>query len=302
MLFSVGILYSVQHFLELISAEKVTIESFYKAFYQYNYVDSSDILSSCLKYHWITLNISGELLLTKQGKAILEEKDRRKKLRIQIESYINIEKPNWINLITYGREEALKFLSSEKRQCFQEAGLLETTIDAIKWWDSIASSIRGEYSDINLERGRYAESLSIAYESERTGNNPVWKAIESNKLGYDILSNFSDTDERVLKIEVKANSFKDCIRFYITKNEWDTARKSKLKDGTVNYIFHIWHIEEKSLYILDNEFLKMHIPENKGNGEWENIKLIFSLKELEKYKKEIDFEVLLNKYSDILYN
>ena len=95
--------------------------------------------------------------------------------------------------------------------------------------------------------------------------------MESNLAGYDILSVVDKSNSKKLKIEVKASTSNlEYAKIHITKNEWLTAQNS------INYIFHLWHIDETSkLYIIDANIVNKNIPNNKGDGEWETVEIPF---------------------------
>lgn len=123
-----------------------------------------------------------------------------------------------------------------------------------------------------MRRDVWGKKLSMQYEERRTNAKPIWQAVESNLLGYDLLSIVNPDDVRSLKIEVKtSNSIISAGSAYITKNEWMVAEISK------NYVFHLWALQpEPRLYIVEVEKVSEHIPKERGEGKWDNVKIPFS--------------------------
>lgn len=277
MVFSVGILYSVQKFLRFISDNKLKTTEFYTAFNRYEATSSQIVLEVAESCNWIQLDLEGNLSVTAKGNEILVQKDMLYALRVQLKHLIEKVKPSWSYLIHKGRKEAFQYFPADVKQCFKEAELINSYHkDVIKWWDILALAVRGQQLDTQLEIGRTGEELSIEYERNRVNKEPVWQSIESNLSGFDILSVVSLEDSTPLRIEVKASTnVSNSFTFYLTKNEWNVADTSK------NYLFHLWVLSEHpDLYVIDKSDIAQHIPTNKGNGSWENIKITFTLEEL----------------------
>lgn len=214
--------------------------------------------------------------LTSRGKDILNGGSTglsKESIRMMLEDYMSSVRPIWRSRIPYGRSEACIFMSKDEKACFHEAGLLDAppSQDVINWWDDVAESIRTEKEFSNLEIGRKGEKLTVEYETKRTLSTPRWIAIESNKLGYDILSRVSEQDDTRILIEVKTTEepIGEAL-FHVSKNEWKVASTS------VYYYFYIWSIESVNkarLAILTPEILARHIPIEQESGEWESIKI-----------------------------
>ena len=277
MVFSVGILYSVQKFLRFINENEIKATEFSTAFNRYESTSSQMVLEVAEGCNWIQLDLGGNLSVTAKGFEILNQKDMLYALRVQLKHLIEMVKPSWSYLIHKGRKEAFQYFPSDVKQCFKEAELINSyDKDVIKWWDMLALAVRGQQLDTQLEIGRTGEELSLEYERKRVNKDPVWQSIESNLSGYDILSIVSVEETTPLRIEVKASTkVSNSFSFYLTRNEWNVA------DTSNNYLFHLWFLSETpELFILDKDEIANHIPTNQGNGSWENVKITFTLEEL----------------------
>ncbi|GAA0843662.1 hypothetical protein GCM10008915_45280 [Bifidobacterium pullorum subsp. gallinarum] len=278
--FSVGILYSSQKFLMLVKESEVNSVDFPNIFRQYVVADAKAVLETSLECKWVTLKEDNCLTLTKRGAEVLVYHEAFRRLRIQLAHMIETYRPSWSPLIIFGRAEAIKYFSSEVKQCFTEAYLLEGySLDVVEWWDKLAVATRGFHEDMRLELGRKGELLSIEHETTRTGSAPVWQSIESNFSGYDLLSRIDINDSSPMRIEVKATNSKHDITFTITKGEWNVALSS---DG---YVFHIWSLSPvNELFILQVEDMQNHMPVNRGKGQWDSVDIILSREEISQYK------------------
>lgn len=137
----------------------------------------------------------------------------------------------------------------------------------------MAGLVRGIKSSVLSQTGREGERLSLAYEKDRTGIQPIWQSIESNLSGFDILSCLSDADSAPLQIEVKAseNSW-NYAEFHLTANEWESATLAR------NYRFHLWALgKNPKLAIVPVDQMEKHIPSNAGRGKWETVRIPFSV-------------------------
>lgn len=269
MSFSVGVLYSIQEFLTLLKTTPMKASEFLTQFPTFSVASSDSIIKTSLENGWITIDSHDRLAISRNGTEVLKVNTSEARLRVQLYQMIEKSKPSWSSLFHYGRTEASKHIPKNALQCLREASLLDSTDEEIiAWWDRLASISRGVREDYLLEIGRSGERYSIEYEVVRTGNVPSWQAIESNKSGYDLLSRFSDTDNRPLMIEVKTSSKNSSsIEFHITRNEWEVAALSRYK-----YLFHVWSIlPSKQLFIFDVESMEAHIPNDNGFGSWESV-------------------------------
>lgn len=186
--------------------------------------------------------------------------------RLFIKKYICALKPAWSGRVVYGRQEMCLFLSEEEKRCFSEANLLSGyDKDTIAWWDEVSDAVRSDNGIALLDEGRTGEQLTVEYERKRTGGDPVQVSIDSNLLGYDVLSVTDPGSLDPLYIESKTSTKKlDDATVFISSNEWDVAKSAK------HYLFYLWRIDENRRYLLIVTPLEMsdHIPENKGGGVW----------------------------------
>src|SRR5258706_804854 len=272
-MFSVGVLYSVQEFLNFVQKTPDIDLNFPELFNSFSVASPKAILEVFQKCEWVRLNVSGHLEVTERGQIIVENKEPEVALRIQIGHLLESSIPSWIPLLSRGRSEAGKYLPKDVLQCFREAGLFEGISDEIiAWWDRYSKISRKTSKDNNLELGRKGEKFSLDYERNRTKREPIWQSIESNLSGFDILSTIDDKNTTHLRIEVKtSNSLISVATFFLSKNEWDVASTSE------NYIFHLWSLQPKpNLQLVTVKDVEKHIPKNHGEGIWEKVSIPFA--------------------------
>ncbi|MFQ6321491.1 DUF3883 domain-containing protein [Bacillus halotolerans] len=284
MAFSVGILYSVQKFLRFVSQTPLKSTEFSTTFHRFGATSSSLLLEVAERCNWIKLDFEGNIHISESGQKILIQASMRDALRVQLMDIIYEYRPSWSYLIHKGRKEAFQYFPSHVKQCFKEAELTDSyDHTVIEWWDILALIARGKQQDSQLEIGRAGEELSLEYERNRTGKNPVWQSIESNLSGFDILSCISSSDPAPLRIEVKATTTSsDSFTFYLTRNEWNVAETSQY------YQFHLWFLgKEPELFIIDKSDISLHIPLNQGCGIWKNVKITLDINTIKSKKRGI---------------
>lgn len=270
-MFSVSLLYSVHDFLNLIPDAGLTPSSFKTHFQTFKYSTADKILDVSFKCGWSKLSKDGVIMLSNRGKEI-SSVDYKTALRYQLEDLILNFNPVWGSLLLKGRSEAKSFLPPDVVQCFKDSGLFdELTDDLILLWDKLALAYRNYSQKKMTEIGRAGEKLSFDYEWERTGEKPIWQAMESNHAGFDILSVADKNSNRKLQIEVKTTTAEiNYAKIHLTRNEWSTAENS------ANFVFHLWCLDNGSkLYKIGVEAMSIHIPKNKGEGNWENVEIPF---------------------------
>ena len=192
-------------------------------------------------------------------------------------SYIVSCQPAWARRIPFGRKEAYIMMNEEEQRCFDEAGLMNSIdVSVVQWWDHLAKTERLKRDEFKSKLGRKGEFLTLSYEESRTGVKPDWRSLETNLVGYDILSQKAeDCTERIL-VEVKASS--EALRnaaCIITRNEWDTATRTNNLD---RYFFYLWNISgcNVCLAIIDVHEMSPHIPKDNDSGRWETVQVPFS--------------------------
>lgn len=192
-------------------------------------------------------------------------------LRTFIRHYIRSEEPWWAKIIPHGRSKLLSILDSDIVQCFREAALLDArpSDSALEWWDEMSAIARAEADIERMKNARTAERLSLDYETSRLRSlgitqEPEWKSIEDNSLGYDILSYDVQHDSLIRKmIEVKSTT---TGYIYISRNEWRNAQSSKGRT-----FFHIWKVPEWELSVKTSEDIAESIPQDCGSGHWQEV-------------------------------
>lgn len=188
--------------------------------------------------------------------------------------YIITERPIWANRMPMGRDETFAVIDDDTYYCFKEAGLARQPIsdNIVKWWDTIASVFRAANENDLLAIGRKGERLTLEYELRRTSFVPKWMSVESNFMGYDILSRESREDETHRLIEVKASS-SNAPSFFISRNEWEIAQSSRGQ-----YRIYLWRLGVHSeLAILTVDEVAAHIAENSGQGSWTSVEVPYGV-------------------------
>jgi hypothetical protein len=199
-----------------------------------------------------------------------------KGLRDAIRFILEIETPNWMRFIPYGRDRVRAVLHRDEIQCLREAGLLDVVPDneALAWWDVLAARERAISQSATMEQARTAERLSYEKELARlallgTSLRPQWVSIEDNSLGYDIKS-YSLTDHIWSPRMIEVKSTKDGT-VHISKNEWRNAATS------ANYVFHVWVFPDESFHEIKVSDVSEHIPVDRGVGSWESVQIKLEL-------------------------
>lgn len=178
--------------------------------------------------------------------------------------------PVWMKMITLGRQKFVQKLDRDAASCFRCARLLDDppSDDVIDWWDRLQSMGRRLTDQARLDQGREAERLSLLHEEVRLkalgiSRSPKWVAIEDNTVGYDILSYDPGPVEPVARL-IEVKSFRHSGRFFLSRNEWETARKF----GSA-YSFHIWDIATKQLALKSVDEVNCSIPIDSPGGRWD---------------------------------
>lgn len=268
----VGIMYSVQAFLEFCHTESVEADAFLHQKSQFELASPQDVFNCGTRYGWVALAEDGMLRVTSRGSEILECDGAESRLRAQVVDVIAGDFPTWAERAIYGRDEAVSYCGSSDHQVLKEAGLLNPWDDElILWWDQLASRLRMAKSQERLRTGRIAEAKSMKYEERRTGSRPLWASLDSSFFGYDVLSIAERGETAELCIEVKGSerSSKDAD-FVLTVHEWRTASRKN------NYNFHLWSLNPyPRLFVVTIDDVRPHVPTNCGRGRWEAVRIPF---------------------------
>lgn len=267
-------MYSSVEFLLQVQDKPISYQDFKKSFAMYGVASASSVLQLSQECGWVVLDDEGYLSLTSQGIAILNEPSDVCRLRAQLLNMISFYQPIWAKKIPSGRAEARGAFPEDAKQCFSEAGLLDSWNDElIEWWDKLAQTTKAKKYNELLQIGRDAERRSVNFELARTGQHPTWQSLESNYSGFDVLSRVSSSNDTPLKIEVKGStlSIKQAY-FTLTRNEWNTAENS------LYYCLHLWSLSANpvSVRVVDKDLLRPHLPHNQGDGKWENVRIPFA--------------------------
>src|SRR5262249_17231819 len=142
MSFSVGVLYSVQEFLQFAQGNVLSVEEFVRQT-RFVLVHPTEVLQAAQDCGWIKLTIDGHIVVTERGCGIIEPPAPELKLRLQIEDLISAYRPTWAARIRYGRKETIYYMPAEVEQCFSESGLLDPwTDELVRWWKLAATAAR----------------------------------------------------------------------------------------------------------------------------------------------------------------
>lgn len=186
--------------------------------------------------------------------------------------------PVWVKTIRRGRLVFAAKLEVDDYSVFENAGLLlnPPPPDVVEWWDTIGHEVKLETDLEKMAQARAAEKLTWDLEKERLlglgiETDPIWVGLDDNTAGYDILSYEPDIPENTNKlIEVKSTTASP-LRFFVTRNEWSQALKSK--DA---YFFHIWDMQQNppKLHIRNVYQVEPHIPSDNEKGKWSNAEIL----------------------------
>lgn len=268
--FSPGIVSSCVELLGLIRRKNISFAEISQSFGKVGVVSISNVLDCVHSLGWAQTDKNGIAKLSASGDRFMDIEDEAFRLRQAILDYVDAAKPSWLQNASFGRKKLLLYASKDIQQCFLEAELNKgTDPETVKFWDSLSARARGLQRDALIEIGRIGERLTLAFEKNRTGQEPKWIALESNEDGYDVLSVADRTDYKRLSIEVKTSKMKYGAKFYISRNEWEWSVNS------LSHVFHLWDIscEIPKLAILSTEDVKTHVSINQGDGIWESVQI-----------------------------
>lgn len=237
--------------------------------------DNDGLLKLSQDLGWIRVNDAGLAVLAPAGARLLAlDAIGPARLRRALLDYVEAERPPWTKFALDGRSRTLGFAPVGLAQLMSEAYLAEGYDDeVVEFWDRLAAIARGQ-TDIHLsEIGRRGERLTLAYEKRRTGVDPVWRSIESNADGYDVLSVVSREDLGQKQIEVKTSTSGMSGSLHLTRNEWD------MTETMVHHEFHLWNIQSANapkLAVVPRASMAEHVPDDKGRGTWKEVEIPFA--------------------------
>lgn len=236
--------------------------------------DNDGVLKLSQELGWIRVNDAGVAVLGPAGGRLLAlDATGPARLRRALLDYVEVVKPTWAKTAIDGRARTLFFAPAGFAQLMSEAYLAEGYDDeVVEFWDRLAAIARGQ-SDIYLsEIGRRGERLTLEYERRRTGVEPIWRSIESNADGYDVLSVVSRDDLGQKQIEVKTSMSGLSGSLHLTRNEWDMTETMR------HHEFQLWALVGDALpklAIVSRLEMSAHVPDDKGGGCWREVEIPF---------------------------
>ena len=266
-MFSVGILYSSQEFLEFVHKERILFADCLGGRGPFELSAIADVANLSARCGWTRIDEDGVCILTEKGLNVTRELTVEKKVRRQILDFIDVEQPKWSVKSSCGRSEALRMFPEPVKQIFDEAGLCEAwTEELIQWWDAFSLKARFLKNSYLHRVGRDAERKSFDHELRRTGRDPVWKSLDTDFAGYDIQS----VDRGApLYIEVKGSErrFKEAD-FSVSRHEWEVSCDFP------GYCFHLWLLTgTPRLFVVDAKVMMQYFPQDQLSGRWQNVRI-----------------------------
>jgi len=183
--------------------------------------------------------------------------------------------PTWLSAAVAGRAHVVELLTPNEHHLFEVGDLLGNPMSdsCLAWWDDLARLYRNDVDDRKMIQAREAERLTVQREQDNLKASGIdrrveWVSIEDNSRGYDV-SSFRWRGNRVVPkfIEVKSSRRRPAA-FFLSRNEWRTAR-SVLDD----YVVHLWDANDWSLLEIPADQIAPHIPNNVGSGEWTEVQI-----------------------------
>lgn len=256
-----------------------------------NFSSMNDIYNLILQCNWAHV-LDGKHYLTDRGNEIVKYlRNSGTSIdagREQLFDIVKVLRPKWAGPLKHGRLESMMILPTSIVDIFKQLKLyhpqnLIYDSCAVEWWDKIAASYYSSISQNNIKTGRIGERLTILFEKERTLIVPKWESLDSDKSGYDILSQIASGDNRKLCIEVKTSQNNFTV-FYFSRGEWNFLQNR----NDENYKIHFWRLYEKTykLTIINRCVVNQCFPEDSIASQWQ--KCIFEINNLP--SNTIDFE------------
>lgn len=194
-----------------------------------------------------------------------------------IKAIVIKHQPVWIRVMRQGRKRFMRGLVADDVDVFTAAGLMldPPLLSVVSWWDEVVGHAKLKFEIEKMEQARLAEKLSIDSEIARLKDLgldllPDWIGLDDNFAGYDVLSYDLVGDELVpIMIEVKSTTASP-LRFYLTRNEWNQAKKIG-----ESYIFHVWDMAKSPpiLHVRTLAQVAPHIPDDNNDGKWSNVEI-----------------------------
>ncbi|WP_333997303.1 protein NO VEIN domain-containing protein [Burkholderia cepacia] len=271
---SPGVAYGCFNLLRIVAEHRIQLVRLSSEVPRFETLRTEDLLDVCQRLNWIRADNVGDAVLTPAGDCIITLSSERQRLRQAVIHYVQIERPDWLQLSIDGRARCMKFGPTGIIQTISEAYLAEGyDSEVIAFWDLLAAIARGQRSAALNTIGRRGERLSLDFEKQRTGQEPAWRSIESNSDGYDVLSVVSATNQARMQIEVKASTIGIRGMAHITRNEWDQTELMP------HHTLHFWDLHEEirpKLAIVARTEVAAHVPNDGTLGRWTECEIPFS--------------------------
>lgn len=271
---SPGVAYGCFNLLRIVAEHRLPLSRVSSEVPRFETLRTEDLLELCQRLNWIRANDAGEAALAPAGDHILSIGSERQRLRQALIHYVEIERPDWLQLSIDGRSRCMKFGPTGIIQTISEAYLAEGyEPDVVAFWDLLAAIARGQRSAALSAIGRRGERLTLDFEKRRTGRDPVWRSIESNSDGYDVLSVVSGSDLARVQIEVKTSTMGIRGFMHLTRNEWDQTELMP------RHVLHLWDLRDEAnpkLAVVPRPDVAAHVPPDTGAGRWKEIEIGFA--------------------------
>lgn len=194
-----------------------------------------------------------------------------------IKTVLIVHQPIWAKAMRQGRKRFVNTLDRNDQDVFSAAGIMDDppSSKTVQWWDEVLGHSRLITDRQKMEQARQAELLTLEMERKRLreagiSREPEWPGLDDNFAGYDVLSYEQGPHGLLNKmIEVKS-TVSSPIEFFVTRNEWDQARKARSA-----YLFHIWDMrpDPPILHVRTVDDVEPHIPTDNEKGKWSNAKI-----------------------------
>jgi hypothetical protein len=239
---------------------------------------SRSLIAISLDIGWVLVDEYHNLIINNNLQKHLEDSS----IKLQRELlwiYIEQKRPPWTRHLYRGAKHArMRVTDSNEKQVFQDLNLFvepdETDEEIIRWWARTITFSRSIDNQSLLETGNKGEMLSLNYERNRTGKNPIHAAFYSHNYGYDIQSQVGRKDTKHLFIEVKSSTESwQVAKLFLSRSEFNICAKKG-----ASYIFHLWDLSGKMgklLKVNGDEILK-RAPVDTEGGKWTNMSVAFS--------------------------
>ena len=195
-----------------------------------------------------------------------------------------------LSVIAFLDREGVRDQHPEVFELLRDTGLLsahdlgyEDFWSKLRGLGTFSPSVEGQ--DKRIQRGSYAEELSLAFEFNRLTNGGfpdlakrVSRVSTNTLLGFDILSftGSEDSPSDVLEIEVKNLSVDSSGRsyFHVSRNEIRRA-----ETGQNQFVFHLWDTlgDQPVCNVVESHRVIQHLPrEHSDKATWESCVVIWS--------------------------